>query len=133
MERTLPTDNQAPPGIKSWQLWFSLAAGVVTWSLHLMIVYPLTSLTCEWGWFPFTAGGLTGLKVVQIVVTVIAAAITVVAGFLAFQNQRRLRDGETVETNRHFFMARLGFALNILFTALIVFSLIPIVSLPQCG
>ena len=89
MERTVPTDNPPPSGIKSWQLWFSLGAGIIVWVIHLMIVYPLTSLSCEWGWFPSAVGGLSGLQVVQIIVTVIAAIITIVAGFLAFQNQRR--------------------------------------------
>lgn len=133
MERTVPTDNAPPSDIKSWQLWFSLGAGIIVWVIHLMIVYPLTSLSCEWGWFPSAVGGLSGLQAVQIAVTVIAAIITGVAGFLAFQNQRRLHTQEPIETNRHYFMAQLGLALSIIFTALIVISLIPILSLPACG
>ena len=130
MEHTVPHDHQPPPDVKSWQLWFSLAAGTVVWLIHLMIVYPLTSLTCEWGWFPSTVNGLTGLQVVQIIITIIAAIIIAVAGVFAFQNQRRLR---TQEINRHYFMAQLGLALNILFFALVVVSLVPILSLPVCS
>ncbi len=133
MERTLPSDDRAPTGVKSWQLWFSLVAGTVVWVIHLMIVYPLTSLTCEWGWFPFTVGPLTGLQVVQIVVTVISGLITVVAGVFAYRNRQRLMNDESLEVNRHRFMSELGFALNVIFTALIVISLVPILVLPQCG
>ncbi len=133
MERTLPRDDYAPAGVKSWQLWFSLVAGTIVWMLHLMIVYPLTSLTCEWGWFPFMVGALSGLQVIQLVVTVIAAVITIVAGYFAFQSRRRLGNGGMPDTSRHRFMAWLGLALNIMFTALIVISVIPILTLPPCG
>lgn len=133
MDRTIPNDTPAPPGIKSRNLWLSLAAGVVVWVIHLFVVYALTSLTCVWGWFPFEVGGLSGLQVVHIVVTIIAALITVMAGFLAFQNKKRLREQIPADTNRHYFMAQLGVALNLLFTALILLSLIPILSLPACA
>ncbi len=133
MERTLPQDDHAPPGVKRWQLWFSLGAGVALWGLHLMIVYPITSLTCEWGWFPFSVGVLSGLQFVQIVVTVIAAAATLLAGYFALQNLQRLGNGEVPDANRHRFMAYLGITLNILFFMLIVVTLIPIALLPPCG
>lgn len=133
MERTLPSDDRAPTGVKSWQLWFSLVTGIVVWVVHLMIVYPLTSLTCEWGWFQYTAGSLTGLQIVQIIVTLVAGGITLIAAVLAFRNRQRLINNESLEVNRHRFMAALGLALNIMFTALIVIALIPILSLPQCG
>ncbi len=133
MERMLPSDDRAPTGVKSWQLWFSLVAGTVVWALHLMIVYPLTSLTCEWGWFPFTVGTLTGLQVVQIVATVISGLITLIAGVFAFRNRQHLMNDDSLEINRHRFMAELGLALNIIFTALIVISLVPIFLLPPCG
>jgi NAD/NADP transhydrogenase beta subunit len=133
MERTLPSDDRAPTGVKSWQLWFSLAAGIVVWVVHLMIVYPLTSLTCEWDWFQYTVGSLTGLQIVQIAITLVAGAITFIAAVLAFRNRQHLMNNEALEVNRHRFMAALGFALNIMFTALIMIALIPILSLPQCG
>jgi uncharacterized membrane protein len=133
MERSLPRDDHAPAGVKGWQLWFSLLAGTIIWVIHLMIVYPLTSLTCEWGWFPFTVGRFSGLQIVQIVVTVAASLLTVVAGVLAFRNRQQLMEEGSLETDRHRFMATLGLALNILFTALILIALIPIISLPACG
>lgn len=132
MGHDLPRDDSPPAGVKSWQLWFSLGAGVAVWLLHLMIVYPLTSLTCEWGWFPFTVAGLDGLQIIQIIVTIIAAAITIVAGYLGLQNARQLRT-TAVNADRHYFMAWLALALNILFAALIVIAIVPIVTLPICG
>ncbi|GAB4515331.1 MAG: hypothetical protein OHK0046_18630 [Anaerolineae bacterium] len=133
MERTLPRDDRPPAGVSSGQLWFSLAVGTVVWALHLMIVYPLTSLTCRWGWFPFDFAGLSGLQVVQSIATVIAAAITIIAGWLAYRNFQRLDDDQGMKSDRHVFMAQLGLALNILYTALIVVAFVPILTLPQCG
>jgi hypothetical protein len=131
MEQTLPRDDHAPSNIKSWQLWFSLLGGIVVWSLHLMIVYPLTSLNCEWGWFETNTGGLSGLQGIQIVVTVIAAVITGIGGLFAWRNRQQL--SQVSDNHRHRFMANMGFGLNILFTSLIVVSLVPILTLPPCG
>lgn len=135
MENTVPSDHSPPAGVRSWQLWFSLAAGTVVWMIHLTAVYALTSLTCEWGWFGASYGtaGPSGLQVVQIVLTAIAAAITIIAGVLAVRGLRRMRGDDPEAAGRHVFMARLGIGLNILFTALIVISIVPVLTLPQCG
>jgi hypothetical protein len=133
MEHTVPTDQSPPAGVRSWHLWFGLAAGVVVWMIHLTAVYALTSLTCEWGWFESSGDGLTGLQVVQIALTVVAAAITIVAGLLALRGLRRMRDTDAGAAGRHRFMAQLAVGLNLIFTALIVISLVPVLTLPQCG
>ncbi len=133
MDYMVPRDDPAPAGVKSWQLWFSLAAGTAVWVIHLLLVYALTSLTCEWGWFPFEVGGLAGLKVVQISITLVTGAVTILAGSFAFQNQRRLADATRADSGRHYFMARLGLALNLIYTALIAVSLIPILIIPPCA
>ncbi len=133
VERTLPRDDHAPPGIRSWQLWFSMGAEVVVWSLHLLLVYPLTSLTCEWGWFPFEVGGLAGLQVVQLMVTIIAGLVTAAGALFAHRNRQRLDGQDNTMTSRHRFMAELGLALSVLFTALIVIAVVPILTLPICG
>lgn len=133
MGHQLARDDRAPSGVKDWQLWFSLLSGFVVWVIHLMIVYSLTSLACEWGWFPFTVVGLAGLKIVQIVVTVIAAMVIGLGGYYALRNRERLGDSEIPEANRHHFMVYLGLALSMLFFALVAISIIPILVLPACG
>jgi len=133
MEQSVPHDDSAPAGVKSWQLWFSLATSTISWIVHLMVVYSLTSLSCEWGWFPFEVGELAGLQVIQLFVTLIATAITLFAGFLAYRNHRRIAANEVINADRHHFMAYLGIALSTFYTALIVISLIPILSLSPCA
>ncbi|MEQ8673825.1 MAG: hypothetical protein RLP44_18460 [Aggregatilineales bacterium] len=129
MDHSLPHDNPTPAGVKRWQLWFSLFAGTFVWVLHLLTVYPLTSLTCEWDWFPSEIAGLHGLRFIQILITLVALAIVLQAGYFAFNIQRHL----TPQNSRHLFMARLGLALNIIFAGLIAFAVVPILALPVCG
>lgn len=122
--------------VRTWQLWFSLAAGIVAWALHLMIVYPITSLTCEWGWFPSTILGLSGLKFVQLVVTIVAALLVGFALVLALNNWRSLRAAvpdDQPEAARVPFMAYMGVLLNIVFLASILLAIVPILVLEPCG
>jgi hypothetical protein len=133
MEQQLAQDDPAPSGVKSWQLWYSLASGVIVWSIHLLIIYALTSLACEWEWFSLTAAGLNGLQIIQLIVTVIAGAAVWLGGFFALRNRQRLGNGAAPDENRHRFMVYLGLALSILFFALVTFPIITILVLPPCG
>src|SRR4051812_46300602 len=68
--------------------WQCLLFGVAIWFLHLNLVYPLTSISCHWGWFPFTVAGIPGLRFIQLVVTAIAGVLLVTLIYMPWRNWR---------------------------------------------
>jgi len=120
----------------SRQTGFSLAAGPVIWALHMAIVYPVTSLTCEWGWFPAEILGMPGLRFFQLAVTAVAAAIVGVAGLLALREWRALREpasDQEPDAALSPFMAMLGVLSNALFLLAILVAIVPILTLAPCA
>lgn len=122
--------------VSLWQLWSPLAAGPVLWSVHLVASYALVSIACRWGLLQSELLGITGLRLVLLVFTVIAALVVFYAGFLAYGNWRDIRDnerdGEPLENNRHLFMVYSALILNGLFFAILLVSLVPIMYLNLC-
>jgi hypothetical protein len=123
---------------KDKQTWLCLLLGTLVWFLHLNLVYPLTSLACRWGWFPFSVGSLSGLQVVQVGITVIAAALIVGMMFVAgrnwrvFQTTRDVSLGGT-EADRHPLMPFVTMLLNGVYLLFVLTSLVPVLALPACG
>jgi hypothetical protein len=114
-----------------------MIAGTFVWSLYLMIVYPLASLTCHWGWFGAPVEG-SGLKMIQTLTTVLALALVAVFTFAAFNEWRRTRteaNGETGQTKAAVIplLAFVTLLLNGLYLLIIVVSLLPIAMLPVCA
>jgi hypothetical protein len=113
--------------------------GTFVWATYLLFVYSLTSLTCYWGWFMAPEGyfGL-GLKITQIVATVIALGIIAYFGFVAFKEWMRAgiegnsEIGETQQA-RNPMLAFVTMLLNSLYSLIIVVSLLPIFMLPTCA
>src|SRR3954462_6735368 len=83
------------------RIGLAFIGGTLVAAIYLMSVYPLTSLTCHWGWFATPTSGF-GLKMIQFVVTVIAAGLIAGCGTLAFREWRRTQTegqreaGETI-------------------------------------
>ena len=110
-------------------------AGTAIWALYLMTVYPLTSLTCHWGWFGATNN--VGLKIIQTIVTLIAAGLVAGCGYLAFTEWRRDYRADNRETDetlaaRNLLLAFVTTTLNSLYLLIILVSLAPIFVLPVC-
>jgi len=118
-------------------LWWSLAAGAVLWSLHLVVSYALLSLACERGLF--TVHLLPGIAAVRLIVgtfTLIAALLVLYAGLVAYRNWRHMRradsSAETEPAGRFRFMALLGALLNSIFFATIFVTAFPIIFMQLC-
>ncbi|MCC6455637.1 MAG: hypothetical protein IT328_11875 [Caldilineaceae bacterium] len=114
-----------------------MIGGTFVWSLYLMIVYPLASLTCQWGWFGASAAG-SGLKIIQTITTLLALALVAAFAFAAFNEWRRTRtdtNGETGQTKAAVIplLAFVTLLLNGLYLLIIVVSLLPIAMLPVCA
>jgi hypothetical protein len=84
--------NVPPPRITyDRQTGQSLVAGIAIWFLHQNTVYPLTSLACKWGWFPFSVAGLPGLKVVQLIISALAVLLLLFVIYLPWRTWRQLQ------------------------------------------
>lgn len=119
------------------QLWSTLAAGPLIWSVHLVASYALVSVACQWGFLQSELLGITGLRLVLLVFTVLAALAVFYAGFLAYGDWRRIRNNEQddnmLENDRYRFMVYSAVGLNGLFLTILLVSLAPIIFLNLCG
>lgn len=124
------------------QTRISLVLGIVVWFLHLNITYGLTSLACRWGWFSFVAGGLSGLHVMQIVITLAAMAIMVVLIYRAWRHWRAFQTQPPAinphlladtEKDRRPLIAFVAMLANSLFLLFIVAQFVPLFALNACS
>ena len=119
------------------QIWLSLLLGFVVWFLYFNIVYPLTSLTCHWGWFPFNILGISGLHFIQVVLAAIAFLLIASMIYLPWRHWRRIEAGEqdkvyqTAKDPRTLMMF-VSMLLNMLFGLFIIVSLVPMFALNPC-
>jgi small-conductance mechanosensitive channel len=120
----------------NFRLWTCLLVGSAVWAVHLMVVYPLASLTCRWGWFGTTEADAQ-LRIVQTVATLVAAGLIAWFGYVAFQTWLQSRHaGHTelseAETARITMQAFVTLLLNALYFLIILIMLAPIFVLPLC-
>jgi hypothetical protein len=120
------------------QIFMSMVGGVLIWFLHLNVVYGLTSLACKWGWFPFKLAGLSGLAIVQLGITLIAAALILITVYLPWRKWRQYQlDKERLfqhtEGDRRPLIAFVSMGLNLFFLLFIIAAFIVIVSFNACG
>src|SRR4051794_12606804 len=76
------------------QTWISLLLGFIVWFLYFNTIYPLTSLTCHWGWFPFNILGIPGLRFVQLVITAVALLLIGLMVYVPWRHWRYLEAGQ---------------------------------------
>jgi hypothetical protein len=114
-----------------------MIGGTLVWAFYVMLVYPLTSLTCHWNWFGAPVDG-SGLKITQTLATVIAIGLVAVFGFASFKEWQRTRTQESSEEGETKaavvpMLAFVTLLLNGLYLLIIVVSLAPIFVLPVCA
>jgi hypothetical protein len=124
---------QTPDG----RIGLCLSGGTLVWVLYLMSAYPVASLACEAGWLAQLADG-AGLKIIETILTVIAAGLVAGAAYLVFIVWQRARTADNHEiseapTARIPMLALVTLLLNCLFLLIILISLAPIVTLPACA
>ncbi len=119
-----------------------LILGVVVWFLHQNTVYALASLSCEWGWFPFTILGVSGLRLIETAITVVASLLMLLMVYLPWRSWRRFQTAkpaqnprlmQDTENDRRPLTAFIAMALNIAFLLFVIASCVPIYTLNPCG
>jgi hypothetical protein len=130
--------SSRPLTMNDRQTWLSLISGAIIWFLHLNIVYPLTSLACKWEWFPFNDAGMTGLRTLQIVITLIAAVLIGIVIYLPWRHWQRFQTDRDhmlreTESDRRPFIAFVALGLNLFFLAFVVAAIVPILALSPCN
>jgi hypothetical protein len=112
-----------------WALWFAVLGPPLAWTVQLLVGYYLSSLNCKSQFSGFQLLGVSGFKVLIVVLSLVAALVTVAAGLTGW---RRWRDTGAVESRtdeglsgRVAFMALGGALLSMLFLLLIILSAIP--------
>jgi hypothetical protein len=114
-------------------LWFALLSGPVVYSLHFLLVYFLVEAACRADWLRFELLGLNGISVWVIVLTVIAALVTLYSGLVAWRNWRRIKQQETERLEGYAgLMSFSGVWLNGIFAGLILLTGLPALWLVVC-
>ncbi len=119
-----------------------LLGGIALWFVVLNTVYALPSLACKWDWFPFSVGPLSGLQVVQAMITLAAALLMGVLIYLPFQNWREYQTQQPpgnphmlqdTEKGRQPLFAFIVMMANSFFLLFVVALFVPIFALRPCG
>ena len=119
------------------RLWFGVGLGVVIWAVHLVIVYAIQTLSCNWGFLQFNILGMNAMRFVLLMVTVLAAIGIITGGSISYKNYRKLDEEERVNEGwrieRIRFMAISGALLSGLFLLSMLFAALPILYLRPCA
>lgn len=123
-------------GEAEMRVFLSMLGGTLSGGIYLMIVYPLVSLSCKWGWFGAPAAD-GGIKIVQVVATMLAAALMAAFAFVAFRTWRHAQaEGESAESETEQalipMLAFVSLLLNSLYFVIVLVSLVPVAALPAC-
>jgi hypothetical protein len=120
----------------------SLLLGLLVWFVHLNLTYGLASVACVWGWFSFHVAGLSGLPLVEALITLVAAVVLAVLVVLPWRDWRAFQTDRPPE-NRHLLhdtekdrrplLAFIAMLLNSFFLLFVIASFVPILALNACG
>jgi hypothetical protein len=122
--------------------WRSLFLGAGIWFLHLNVVYGLSSLACKWDWLSFTVAGVTGLQLVNTLLTLAALALLAVTIYWPWRHWRSFQSEKPpgnphllrdTEKDRRPLVAFITMLLNSLFFLFVLASLVPLYALNVCA
>ncbi|MEX0762433.1 MAG: hypothetical protein WD208_02330 [Dehalococcoidia bacterium] len=128
-------ERQQPEPVGRFALWFALAAPVVIWVVFLNVGYVLIGMECYWSIFPFSAWGLSGLRLVLIGMTVLSAVGIILASIIGLANWRAVggeRGPQRDPTGRYRFMVIAGLILSGIFFLQLVWSSVHIILTDLC-
>ncbi len=115
-------------------LWVGLLTGPVVYALYFISGYLLVEFACQVGVLQTTIGGLSLYAVLVLMLTLMAALITLLTGL---SNFRRWRHRPPVKPDAPDsavpFMLFGGFLLSTLFTTMILLTGIPFLVLQSCS
>jgi hypothetical protein len=121
---------------------WSLVFGITVWFLHLNTLNALTSLSCKWGWLSFTIAGTSGLKFVQLLITLVALLLLLGMIYLPWRNWRQFQTDKPIENpqlvqdtdkDRRPLVAAMAMLLNSFLFLFELAFIIPLFTLNACG
>ncbi len=130
-----------PKGDDKWTRW-CLFLGITIWFTDLNTVYALPSLACQWGWFSFKFAGLSGLVIVEGIISLVAILLILLMIYLPWRDWHRVRaeraaqgPGILTETekDRHSLMPFVVVLVNAFFLLFIIATFVPMVLLNACA
>jgi hypothetical protein len=119
----------------------SLLFGIVLWFVHLNVAYALPSLTCKFGWLSFSVAGLSGLQVVETIITLFTIPLMLLVIHLpwrawrGFQTEEPLSNPHLLQDTEKDRLALVAFVVTLLNSAFLLFaiaSVVPIVVFSTC-
>lgn len=124
-----------------WLLGFVIGGAPAAWAIQILINYGWASYVCFPRNTPSPTPLVSGTWWILLVVSLIALAIAVAAGLLAYRAWRRTRhersgeSGRLLETGegRTRFMAGSGLFISTGFVVLLIFNLLTIFIVPLCS
>src|SRR5438552_1804672 len=120
----------------------SLLFGIVVWVLHQNTAYALASWSCERGLFSFQIAGLSGLQLVETLLTVAAMLLMLYLIYVPGCNWRRFQTAKPsnnprmlldTEKDRRPLIAFVTMLLNSLFLLFVIATFVPVFALNACG
>ncbi len=119
-----------------------LFLGILIWFADLNTVYALPSLACEWGWFNFTLAGISGLTIVEALISLVAIALMLYMIYLPWRIWRRLQIEKPesnphllrdTESHRRTLMPFVTMLVNGFFLLFIIATFVPMLALNVCA
>jgi hypothetical protein len=127
---------------KEKQTFLGLFLGPIVWFLHLNTLNMLTSISCRWGWFPFTVVGMPGLRFVEVIISLVFLAVMLYLTYLPWQNWQSYQSREPVrnpqllqdtEEDRRPLLAFVAMLMNAILTLFVLASFVLLFALKACG
>jgi hypothetical protein len=124
------------------QTRWSLSLGILVWLLHLIVMEALISVSCKWGGLTVPIGGLSGLQILEAVITLITVLSLGFFIFLAwrqwrsFQTEKPVTNPDLLHDTEEYtrpFMAFIAMSLNGFLILYTLATFVPMFSLKACG
>jgi hypothetical protein len=137
----MTTTTALPAEYEQRQTRDSLVFGIVLWFVHLNVVYALASLACTRGWFSFSVGPMSGLQVVETIISALTVPLMLLLIYLPWRAWRRFQT-EVPRFNPHLLLdtekerpALVAFVVMLLNSSFLLFvfaSFVPMLALSVC-
>jgi hypothetical protein len=128
--------NARHPALRAPRLWGTALAGHVAWSAQLLLSYFVTSLACAAQPGAFRLAGLDGFQALLVALTLVPAAVALLAtldNWRAWRAARRQQPRGTDEAvGWRGFLGLFGLLLNGVFVATILLTGLSLVYLQPC-
>jgi hypothetical protein len=126
---------------KDTQTILALASGPLIWFLHLNLLNMLSSTSCKWHWFPFTAAGMSGLRFIETISTLFFLLLMLYIVYLPWRNWRSFQTEKPIhnpkllqdtEEDRRPLLAFIAMLMNALLSVFVLASFFLLFALTSC-